>query len=370
MSTKYTHTGISLFSGMGGDTFGMSVAGVKVVAYSEKESYIRDTHDMNFKHCRLLGNGNITQTTNEELSVYKNKIHMIFAGFPCQGFSNAGKKLKDDPRNTLFREFVRATTIIRPHVIIGENVKGLLNRKTSDNEMYIDVIVNEFKKLGYSVTYQVFKCDEYGIPQKRERLIILGVRSDVLHLYNHSVPEKDKGTKNIQSIIDHTDCTRCSKLDKTYIDMSKLLDQCVKVEHEKQISIFEEHPYIVSKVKAEPSKKMYGGKSYNTLFSYSKRISPIHCEIVDFTKPSKTIICTYEHQPRLVVPIVKTKLNNGVEEVEDLYVRCFNPTELKKIQSFPTTYKINGNYKQQVIQIGNAVPPLLVYKIVKHVLKK
>jgi len=68
MNMRYTHTGISLFSGMGGDTFGMSVAGVNVVAYSEKESYIRDTHELNFKNCRLIGNGDITKTTNEELN--------------------------------------------------------------------------------------------------------------------------------------------------------------------------------------------------------------------------------------------------------------------------------------------------------------
>ena len=82
--------------------------------------------------------------------------------------------MDNDPRNTLFREFLRVTQLIKPSLIIGENVKGLLSRKTTSGEPYIDVIVSEFQKLGYSVQYKVLRADDYGVPQKRERLIILG----------------------------------------------------------------------------------------------------------------------------------------------------------------------------------------------------
>ena len=100
----------------------------------------------------------------------------------------------------------------------------------------------------------------------------------------------------------------------------------------------------------------YKGKTYNTRLSFSKRASPIHGEIIDIRQPSKTIICTYNHQPRLFVPL---KNNNGY------YLRCLLPIELKQIQGFPEDYKIEGNLKQQIIQIGNAVPPPLIKQIVE-----
>lgn len=106
-------------------------------------------------------------------------------------------------------------------------------------------------------------------------------------------------------------------------------------------------------------KMEYAGKKYTSLFSFGKRTSPIHCEIIDIRKPSKTIICTYDHQPRLFVP-----LKSG----ESYYLRCLLPDELKQIQGFPSDYVIRGDTKKQIIQIGNAVPPPLVNAVVSHLL--
>jgi DNA (cytosine-5)-methyltransferase 1 len=96
------------------------------------------------------------------------------------------------------------------------------------------------------------------------------------------------------------------------------------------------------------------------LFSFGKRISPIHCEIIDIRKPAKTIICSYEHQPRLFVPL---KNSSGY------YLRMLLPKELKQIQGFPVDYKLCGNQKEQIIQIGNAVPPPLIQAVVEHILR-
>ena len=103
----------------------------------------------------------------------------------------------------------------------------------------------------------------------------------------------------------------------------------------------------------------YKKKSFDCLFSFGKRDSPIHCEIIDIRKPSKTIICTYDHQPRLLVP---QRNANGQ------YLRMMTPTELKQIQSFPRSYLIEGNTKQQIVQIGNAVPPLVIEKLIKAII--
>jgi DNA (cytosine-5)-methyltransferase 1 len=92
-------------------------------------------------------------------------------------------------------------------------------------------------------------------------------------------------------------------------------------------------------------------KAGEKLLSCSKRISPIHSEIIDLDSPSKTIICTYDHQPRLLV---------GLKRGGESWARTLFPDELKQIQGFPASFVLRGNKKEQVVQVGNAVPPALV----------
>ena len=213
---------ISLFSGMGGDSLGIINAGLELVAYSEKEKVFQETHNINFVNCKLLGNGDIKKTKDEEFLVYENKIDLIFAGFPCQGFSQAGKKLPDDPRNTLFREFLRATTIIKPKYIIGENVKGLLTRKTAEGELYIDIIKLEFNKLGYDIYEKVMKCNLHGIPQNRQRLIIVGIKKELKQTFEF--PIEQENTLNLHNIINFS-MEGSIKIEKDDFDMTTIPDE-------------------------------------------------------------------------------------------------------------------------------------------------
>lgn len=345
---------ISLFSGMGGDSLAMVNCGFKLEAYSEINKTFRETHDLNFKDCDRIGENvkdDIIKVKDSELLKYKGQIDIIFAGFPCQGFSNAGKKQVNDPRNTLFKEFLRSARLIEPKYIIGENVKGLLSRKTEKNEKYIDVIINEFEKLDYNVRYKVFKTDKYGIPQKRERLIIFGIKKDLKK--DVSFPQEISGIPNLKEIIKF-DMTGAIKIKKEDFDMTKIPKECILTDMDNDEDENNPHPYL--KVKAKAKDVEYKGKVHTNLLSFSKRDSPIHCEIIDITKPSKTIICTYEHQPRLFVPLQN---KNGY------YLRCILPDELKQIQGFPKDFEICGNNKEKIIQIGNAVPPPLIEQIIK-----
>jgi DNA (cytosine-5)-methyltransferase 1 len=347
-------TGISLFSGMGGDSLGMTNCGIKLLAYSEIIKTFRETHDLNFKTCKSIGSEvkhSIIKVTDKELLEYKGKIDMIFAGFPCQGFSNAGKKDINDPRNTLFREFLRTAKLIEPNYIIGENVKGLLSRKTSDNKNYIDIIVNEFEKLDYNVRYKVFKTDKYGIPQKRERLVIFGIKK---HLKRDvKFPQELTTIPNLKNIIKF-DMKGSIRIKKEDFDMTKIPKECILTDMENEEDENKPHPYL--KLKAKEKNTEYKGKVHKTLLSFAKRDSPIHCEIIDIRNPSKTIICTYNHQPRLFVPLLN---KNGY------YLRCILPDELKQIQGFPADFEICGTNKEKIIQIGNAVPPPLIEQIIK-----
>ena len=336
---------------MGGDTLGMKNAGIDVVAFNEISDIFTQTHLKNFPDSKFLGGNNkdIKKIPDEYLEQYTD-IDLIFAGFPCQGFSNAGKKLPSDPRNTLFREFVRFTKIIKPKFIIGENVKGLLSRKTDDGSNYIDIIVSEFQKIGYNVRYQVFKAHEYGVSQKRERLIIIGARQDLNHQLNFPAPiDVDVSLKNIVKF----DMEGTIQYDYSELGIP---EECVIKDMDNEEEPRNPHPYLVSKVNANLDKRTYKGKSYDNLMSFSKRDSPIHCEIVDIRNPAKTIICSYDHQPRFFVPIQNKK---------GKYIRCLLPDELKQIQGFPPDFELEGNLKQKIVQIGNAVPPPLIKMVVE-----
>ncbi len=344
---------ISLFSGMGGDSLGIHNCGIQLVAYSEIEKVFRETHDINFPNCNLIGNGDILKTADSDFEKYKGGVDLIFAGFPCQGFSNAGKKLPDDPRNTLFREFLRATRLIDPDYIIGENVKGLMNRKTEDGNMYIDIIQKEFENLGYDIYMKVMKCNLHGIPQNRERLIIVGIKNNIHH--NFTFPEEEENDKNLKEIVQFS-MEGAIKIEKDDFDMDTIPSECILTDMEN--SEDEKNPHPNLKLLAKDKDYEYKEKIHPRRIHFGKRI-PVGGEIIDIRKPLNTIICTYSRQPRFFVPL---KNKNGY------YLRCLLPDELKQIQGFPFDYKISGDKNKQIIQIGNAVPPPLITKVIQYMI--
>ena len=304
---------------------------------------------------------NFEVETDNSYIVYNTVVHN------CQGFSNAGKKAVDDPRNTLFLEFLRATKLLEPSLIIGENVKGLLSRKTSTGELYIDVIVAEFEKIGYNVLYQVFKTEKFNVPQSRERLIIIGVKKDNPYGWTPKLPTEMNCKPNLKSIVKYSmegavkiDPNWFAEIPKECI-ITDLLDTKVYPDNNGA------HPYLLSMINADEASRFYKGKNekvgkqHDYLFSFAKRNSPIHCEIVDIRQPSKTIICTYDHQPRLYVPI---------QNASGCYLRMFTADELKQIQGFPSDYTVCGNTKEKIVQIGNAVPPPLIKAVVEKIINK
>ena len=355
MKAMETMKAISLFSGMGGDSLGIHNAGIELVAYSEIEKIFQRTHEENFENCELIGNGNIISTSDEEFMKYKDEVDLIFAGFPCQGFSQAGKKLPDDPRNTLFREFLRSATIIHPKYIIGENVKGLLNRKTSEGTKYIDIIRNEFEKIGYKIYTKVMKCNLHGIPQNRQRLIIVGIKEDLNQSFEF--PEEQENNTDLKDIIQFS-MDGAIKIEPDDFDMETIPDECIIKDMNNEENPATEgdkkaHPNLVLLAKAKDYE--YKGKIFPRRIHFGKRI-PVGGEIIDIRKPLNTIICTYARQPRFFVPL---------QNKHGYFLRCLLPDELKQIQGFPKDYNICGDKSKQIVQIGNAVPPPLIKLVIQ-----
>jgi len=344
---------LSLFSGCGGDTLGMKKSGLDVKWYSEIKKPFQKTHESNFPDSECIG-GDITKIDDETFKALKGKVKVIFAGFPCQSFSHAGKKRADDTRGQLYLDFVRATKHIEPEFIIGENVKGLLSRKTSTGENFIDVIEKAFKDIGYTCEHKLFPVVKYGVPQKRERLIIVGWKDPT---YVHKWPDEVGGDVSLKNILEFS-MDGTIEVPKDLIEKAGVNEDSILVGEGEPYGVV--HPYLIDRCKQRNLE--YNGKRVGEYgFSFGKRVSAIHCEIVDIKMPSKTIISTYDHQPRLFV---------AQRVGEKYYLRPYTVNELKQIQGFPKDYVMEGSWKDQVVQLGNAVPPPLIQKIVESMILK
>jgi DNA (cytosine-5)-methyltransferase 1 len=332
---------ISLFSGAGGDTIGMEQAGLKVVAFSENNKRCVQTHLDMFPDSKWLGEavkGDISKVPDSEFEQYRDKIFMVFAGFPCQGFSNAGKKAANDPRNRMFYEFLRVVRIVQPQWIMGENVAGLLTKKTDDGESsVIDVIAREFAEIGYPVVFNVYDMSKVGVPQSRKRLAIVGNRLNI----PFTLPTFNEAKKGLRDIMEPS--------------MEGAMETTLDIPPECAVQVPDDaepsgtpHPFMVK-------------KHEENLISFRKRDSPIHSEVLDLRNPCKTMICAYTFQPRLLVGLVKP---NGKK-----YIRCLTIREAAQIQGFPADHRFAGSRDDAIKQIGNAVPAKFVTEMVTRMIQ-
>ncbi len=335
---------ISLFSGAGGDTLGMINAGIDVVGYVENNKHANETHQLNFPNCKLIGT-DIRKIKDKELKKYKNKVDIIFGGFPCQSFSHGGKKNPNDPRGFLYQEFVRFANIIKPKIIIGENVKGLLTRKDNEGKLFINRIVSDFEEAGYTMSYSLFNMKNYGIPQDRQRIILYGIRKDLnlkINLNNISTKDykynRDILEKSLEQSIEVSKKYLLNILDKK--------DICIKTNKDIEIVNDKPPPNLI---------KCYEKKE----LSYKKRQKPSFGCLIDKDDFSRTIICTYGRMPRLFV----TVKNKG-----KYYIRPYTISELTQIQGFPKEFQFCGNNIQKIAQIGNAIPPKFITIVMEYII--
>lgn len=169
-----TNNVIDLFCGAGGLSKGFEWAGYKIVAANDHYKQACETYKNNHPHTKLI-EGDITkdEVKNQLFDAIKGKsIDVIVGGPPCQGFSNAGKRLVDDPRNFLFKEFVEIVRQVKPKVVVLENVEGIL---TMNKGKSFEGIKESFAELGYKIEGRKLHTVRYGVPQKRKRVVMIGV---------------------------------------------------------------------------------------------------------------------------------------------------------------------------------------------------
>ena len=185
------YTFIDLFAGLGGFRIALESFGAKCVYSNEWDKAVATVYKNNFGD---LPDGDITKVNEEIIPDHD----ILCAGFPCQAFSISGKQRGfEDSRGTLFFDVARIVKAKKPKIIFMENVK---NFATHDNGQTLDVVENTIKELGYSFHYKVLNASDYGIPQKRERIYMIGFRND-LNVDSFNFPKAFPLTKHLEDFL-------------------------------------------------------------------------------------------------------------------------------------------------------------------------
>jgi DNA (cytosine-5)-methyltransferase 1 len=309
----------------------------------------------------------------KEMQVTRNDVDVVIGGFPCQGFSMAGKRWVDDPRNQLFKEFVRIVEGFQPKVFVAENVVGLVSMAGGQ---FVEEIKESFQQIGYKVEVKILNSDDYGVPQRRRRAIFIGNKVDVpisFPLPTHSKEPSDNLKKlvTVGEAIDDLPLL----LDgfgenlSTYIPQNNLAYQqymrgdITYEEYQKNAIVPLEirertlHNHWTSKSKGmtlDRFKNIGQGENWSAL--------PEHLK----TKGKYSNLYRRLHLDFPAVTLTNIRKSMFIHPYED---RLLTVREGARIQSFPDYMVFEGNLGSQQQQIGNAVPPLLGYVIAKKLLE-
>ena len=345
--SKDKHYFVDLFSGAGGLSCGLTMAGWKCAFAVDNNKEAIDTFNTNHKNVQTYVD-DVSKLKGSILKkkLDKKKISLVCGGPPCQGMSTVGEGIPDDPRNFLFLQFVRIVKEIKPEFVLMENVTGLLGKK---NKQILDGVLNEFKKIGYVMHVKVMSAENYGVPQKRRRTIFIGNRLGYETEFpnpTHGISEKLKSLVTIECAI--TDMkTKDGKIFNHDIESAKISKELVRKRVEK---IPEGKGIRYEKDEKEYlPKKLWLGIDWDTISEGRLREEQYHRLGRDE-----------------VAPTIMTSRHTYFHPTETRYLTS---REAASIQSFPNDYEFLGSVSQQWRQIGNAVPPLLGKAIGKVILK-
>jgi len=325
--SKRQYTVLELFAGAGGLALGLEKAGLKCIALNEIDKNAAETLRKNRPEWSVIQD----DVRNLSFKHLKGMADVVTGGFPCQAFSYAGKKLGlQDARGTLFYEFARIVDETKPKICVGENVRGLLNH---DKGRTIEGMRSILDEIGYrTLDPKILKAIFYNVPQKRERLILIGIRKDLE--IDFEFPKPHKKTYSLRDALkkgDLFDANVPSSPGTTYPTRKKEILDLVPPG-----GYWRDLPLDVQKEFMQKSFYLGGGKT-----GMARRIS--------WDEPSLTLTCS---------PAQKQTERCHPDETRPFTVR-----EYARIQTFPDDWAFAGPVTSQYKQIGNAVPVNLAKEI-------
>lgn len=304
-------TFVDLFCGAGGLSKGLELAGLEGICGLDWFKEAGTTYERNFNHPFVCGDISTIETKQMLYDEVKRQLlgrqlNIVAGGFPCQGFSLAGNRIVDDPRNSLYKELLEIVDALSPEFVLCENVKGLRSMLGGRVEQKI---IADFEAIGYKMNVTVLNAADYYVPQKRERVIFIGNRIGKINYHPNPLLSPDKYRTTADAIAD-----------------------LINYSEDKDFN------HVPTKHKPEMEAKMLSleeGKSLYKGYSDAWKKCP-------WNEASCTI-----------------KENHGGVNVHPKLPRVLTAREMARIQSFPDDFIFMGPKNKQLVQLGNAVPPLL-----------
>ena len=355
---------IDLFAGCGGLSLGFMKSGFTVKRAVEFDASIANTYKQNHPEVDVI----VDDIKNIDCSgVFKQgDADIIIGGPPCQGFSMAGARI-DDPRNYLFKHYFNVVKAVRPKVFVMENVKGMLTMQGGSIFKEIIRIFSDPDMLDgkpYNIFYKVVKAVEFGVPQKRERLIIIGTTIDNINfeeLWDDTIKQIKRDVPTYFDMVSVKDAI--SNLGKAVPD-GKIVNPESETDYEKWLSsageFIENHTQTShSKIAIDRMSRINNGENFTAL---KEQINSVHSG--SYGRLS------WDDQ----APTITTRFDTpaGGRFIHPTENRTLTPREAARIQSFPDDFVFYGNKTSICKQIGNAVPPKVSYflaRLVKNIIE-
>lgn len=351
MNTKKAKTVIDLFSGAGGMSCGLEMAGFECLLGVDFDKAAIQTFQANHPKAKTICGDLLEISTSEIRELISDRnVDLICGGPPCQGFSTIGANDRNDKRNFLFREFLRVVDDLKPDYIIVENVTGLLSK---NNEDTLKAILGSFIDLGYAIDVRVLSAHHYGVPEKRRRTIFLGNRFGVKNIYpelqfqdnetdlQFLTPARTVGWA-FENLLSDNGEFHNHDIEKAQISNPLERRRIRHIPEGKEIRYERDQ-------KAYLPPELWFDVDWKNL--REERFREAKLKRLDRDRCSHTI---------------NTSRTTYYHPTEDRYL---TPREAAAIQSFPPYFLFHGTPTQQWRQIGNAVPPLLAKALGEAILK-
>jgi hypothetical protein len=323
---------IELFAGAGGLALGLEKAGFETIGLVEFDKSAAETLKYNRPNWNVIHDdiANISsQDLEEYFNIKKGELDLLSGGAPCQSFSYAGKRLGlEDTRGTLFYHYALFLEKLQPKMFLFENVKGLTSH---DKGKTYKTILSVFEEEGYEVQSRVLNAWDYGVAQKRERMIMVGIRKDLINNISFEYPKAHNYKPVLRDIL--LDCP--PSVGAQYGEDKRKIFELVPPG-----GYWRDIPEEIAKPYMKSTWNMGGGRT-----GILRRMSLDEPSLTVLTSPSQ----------------------KQTERCHPLEARPFTVRENARIQSFPDDWEFQGGVGAQYRQVGNAVPVLLAYEIGKKI---
>lgn len=345
--------GVDIFAGAGGMSLGAEMAGIKVICAVERDRYAAETYQENHVDTQMLNEDiyNIAELSG----VGHKQIDILFGGAPCQGFSISNRRTNNskNPTNWLYKEFVRMLKLYNPKWFVFENVTGLLELESG---CFFQNMLLDFEKEGYTCSYSILNAQDFGIPQRRSRLFILGSncgkKVELEGLNNYPIISVMEAIGDLPILENGADIDILPYYKLPESDYAKMM-------REDMVECSGNLVSKNSKMVLERYKYIKQGQNWSAipeeLMKNYKDSSQCHTGIY---------YRLLENQPSVVIGNYRKSMLIHPKQDRGLSVR-----EAARLQSFPDKYIFKGSIGYQQQQIGNAVPPLLAKYVFEKIME-